>query len=93
MLHKKYVMGSKLHETGTFKGIIRFYMDLLNNISTSVSIKIDFEVSLQIHECDYKQVYVKLCISKKKPQTTYLSTYKLFFYAWVHNFAKDFSRV
>lgn len=92
MLHKKYVMGSKLHETGTFKGIIRFYMDL-NNLSTSVSIKIDFEVSLQIHECDYKQVYVKLSISKKKAQITYLSTYKLFFFAWVHHFAKDFSHV
>lgn len=52
MLHKKYVVVSKLHETETFKDIIRFHMDLLNNLGTSVSIKFDYEVSLKIHECD-----------------------------------------
>lgn len=63
MLHKKYVVVSKLHETGSFKGIIRFHMDLLNYLGASVSIKFDYEVSLQLHKCDYKQISVKLCIS------------------------------
>lgn len=71
MLHEKCVVGSKLHETGTFKGIIRFPTDLFNYLSTSISIKFEFQVSLQRYECDYKQIPVNLCISKKN---SYLST-------------------
>lgn len=67
-------------------------MDLINYLGTwfSISIKFDFETSLQRYECDYKEISVKLCISKKKKRT-YLSTHKLFFYARVHHFAKEFS--
>lgn len=65
MLYKKYVVSSKLRETGTFKGIIRFHMDLLNYLATSISIEFDLEDSLQIYECDYNQISVKLYIRKK----------------------------
>lgn len=68
MLHKKCVVGSKLRKTGSFKGFFRFHKDLINYLGTwfSISIKFDFETSLQRYECDYKEISVKLCISKKK---------------------------
>lgn len=78
---KKYVVGCKLCETGTFKAIIRFHTGLLNYLATSISIKLDFEISLQIYGCDYNQISVMLYIRKKKQ--AYLSTHKYFchFYA------------
>lgn len=65
MLHKKYVVGCKLCDAGTFKAIIRFHTGLLNYLTTSISIKMDFEVSLQIYDCGYNQISVMVYIRKK----------------------------
>lgn len=56
MLCKKN-LGSNLHETGTFKGIMRFhtallYLNKLFEIQNEVY-KFDIVVSLQICECEY----------------------------------------